>query len=158
MPTIKIQTEIKNSIEICFDLARSIDLHMISTQKTNEKAISGVTKGLIGLNQFVTWRANHLGIKWKLTSTISALDRPFYFQDEQIKGVFKKMVHDHFFESKGGSTLMTDVFYFESPFGTLGKLFNNLVLTNYMKSFLLERNTVIKNFAETEKWKLILQN
>jgi len=63
MPTIKLETKIKSGINICFDLSRSIDLHQISTVKTNEKAIDGRTKGLIDLNEFVTWRATHFGIK-----------------------------------------------------------------------------------------------
>ena len=63
MPLIELQTEINSTIEICFDLSRSIDLHKISTAKTNETATDGVTKGLINLNQFVTWQARHFGVK-----------------------------------------------------------------------------------------------
>jgi hypothetical protein len=60
MPTrIDLITIINAPIEICFDLSRSIDLHQHSTQQTREKAIAGRTTGLIGLNEFVTWRATH---------------------------------------------------------------------------------------------------
>lgn len=82
MPKIEITTEINSTLEICFDLARSIDLHKISTAKTNEQAIAGRTTGLIELNESVTWEATHFGIKQKLTSKITAFDRPFYFRDE----------------------------------------------------------------------------
>jgi hypothetical protein len=41
MPIIELTTEIKSTIEICFDLSRSIDLHKISTAYTNEEAIAG---------------------------------------------------------------------------------------------------------------------
>lgn len=51
---------------------------------------------------------------------------------------------------------MKDTFEFHSPYGILGRIFNFLVLTNYLKKFLIERNVVIKNYAETEKWKSIL--
>ena len=70
MPKIEITTEINSTLEICFDLARSIDLHKISTAKTNEEAISGRTTGLIELNESVTWEATHFGIKQKI---------PFHF-------------------------------------------------------------------------------
>jgi hypothetical protein len=59
MAEIILITRIKNEIQICFDLARSIDLHKISTAHTNETAIAGCTGGLIGLNEFVTWEAVH---------------------------------------------------------------------------------------------------
>ena len=47
MPKIENKNGIKASIEIVFDLSRSIDLHILSTEQTNEKAIAGKTSGLI---------------------------------------------------------------------------------------------------------------
>ena len=56
MLLIELKIKIKAPIEICFDLARSIDLHVDSTNHTGEKAVGGVTSGLIGLGESVTWR------------------------------------------------------------------------------------------------------
>ena len=44
MPTIKLETQIKCEPESCFDLSGSMDLHQISTAKTNEKVIAGKLK------------------------------------------------------------------------------------------------------------------
>jgi ligand-binding SRPBCC domain-containing protein len=156
MPLIELQTEINARIKVCFDLARSIDLHKISTAKTKETAIDGITKGLINCNEFVTWQAIHFGIRQKLTIKITAYDRPFHFCDEQIKGVFKKMKHDHFFDTTKDKVVMTDKFLFESPYGLLGHVFNTFILTAYLKKFLVERNKIIKEFAESGKWKQLL--
>jgi ligand-binding SRPBCC domain-containing protein len=156
MPLITLETTINAPIEICFDLSRSIDLHTISTAKTNESVIDGITKGLINYNEFVTWQAKHFGIRQKLTSKITAYNKPFHFCDEQIKGPFKKIKHDHYFVEKDNMILMTDDFLFESPFGILGRIFNKLVLTAYLKKFLIERNQIIKEYAETGKWKELL--
>jgi ligand-binding SRPBCC domain-containing protein len=125
MPTIELETEIKSDINICFDLSRSIDLHKISTAKTNEEAIEGKASGLISLNEFVTWRATHFGIRQKLTSKITEFERPFHFRDEQLKGVFKFIIHDHYFEIVGDGVKMKDVFRFQSPFGFIGRLIQN---------------------------------
>jgi len=156
MPKIELKTDIKSTIEICFDLARSIDLHKISTQKTKEQAIQGKTSGLISLNETVTWEANHFGIKQKLTSKITAFTAPNYFVDEQLTGVFKSIRHEHKFEQKSEIVIMSDIFKFESPFGFLGQIFNKLILTNYLRKLLIDRNNVIKEYAETDKWKLVL--
>lgn len=86
MPRIEIQTVIKAEIRVVFDLARSIDLHKVSTEKTNEEAISGKVSGLIGLGESVTWRAKHFGIYQKLTSKVTDFDMPNYFVDEMVKG------------------------------------------------------------------------
>ncbi|MGH2646737.1 MAG: SRPBCC family protein [Ginsengibacter sp.] len=85
MSIIYLETKIKSKIEICFDLLRSIDLHQVSTSKTNERAINDRTAGLINLNEFVTWQAKHFGITQKLTSKITTFNRPFHFRDEQQK-------------------------------------------------------------------------
>ncbi|MFN5983235.1 MAG: SRPBCC family protein [Fluviicola sp.] len=144
MPTIRIETIITGEIQTCFDLSRSIELHVESTKQTKERAIAGKTSGLLELGETVTWEATHFGIRQQLTSKITAFESPTYFRDEQVKGIFKKFEHDHHFYQKGVQVIMTDVLYFESPLGLLGKLFNKLILTNYLKRFLMERNKLIK--------------
>ena len=156
MPVINIETVISGKIEICFDLSRSIDLHQISTSQTNEKAIAGRINGLINLNETVTWEATHFGLKQQLTSKITAINKPYHFRDEQVKGAFKYFIHDHYFEVFEEKVIMKDRFEFESPFGLFGHLFNTFILTAYMRKLLITRNKVIKEFAETEKWKKAL--
>ncbi len=156
MPKIELVTEINSTITICFDLSCSIDLHKISTAKTNEQAIAGKTSGLVTLNDFVTWQATHFGVRQKLTSRITAFNRPYYFADEQEKGAFKSFRHEHSFEQLGEIVIMKDIFTFQAPFGILGRIFSRFILTNYMKQFLIDRNETIKEYAETEKWKRVL--
>ena len=156
MTKIEIVTRIKSTAEICFDLSRSIDLHKISTEGTNETAIAGTTTGLINLHETVTWEATHFGIRQRLTSHISVYDRPHHFRDEQLKGIFRSFVHDHFFEEKDGTVIMTDMLEFQSPFGIAGRLFNKLILTNYLTKFLIDRNRHIKAYAESEDWRSVI--
>jgi len=159
MPKIELITLVKADVHRCFDLSRSIDLHKISTSKTKEEAIDGRITGLIELGETVTWQARHFGFRQKLTVKITAFERPSYFVDEQIQGIFKYMRHQHFFEEINDDMVrITDVFEFEAPFGVIGKIFNRLVLTNYMTKFLRNRNKVIKEYAESEKWKTIIDS
>jgi len=115
MPKIELTTEINSTLDICFDLARSIDLHKISTSQTSEQAIAGTTSGLINLNEFVTWQAIHFGINQELTTKITSFDKPKYFKDEQLKGAFKSFYHEHTFEQIGDKVIMKDIFEFQSP-------------------------------------------
>jgi ligand-binding SRPBCC domain-containing protein len=130
---------------------------MLSTAKTNEKAIAGVTSGLIGLNEEVTWRAKHFGVYQKLSVRITDVNAPVYFEDTMLKGAFKKMGHKHFFEQEGNSTIMKDEFYFEAPYGIIGKLVAKWILVPYLTIFLEERNQTIKSIAESNDWKTILK-
>jgi ligand-binding SRPBCC domain-containing protein len=157
MPVIELLTVIKAPIEICFDLSRSIDLHKISTAQTNEKAIAGITNGLIGPGDFVTWQAKHFGLRLQLTTMITGYNRPAFFRDEEVKGAFSSFKHDHSFEALEGETIMKDVFDFKSPFGFIGKIFNALLLTRYMESLLKTRNQTIKVYAENGEGQLMLE-
>lgn len=156
MSVIRLETHISAAREIVFDLSRSIDLHKLSTAHTHEEAIDGVTTGLVEEGDFVTWRAKHLGVYQKLTSRITACDIPTYFVDEMEKGAFKRFRHEHIFEEVDGKTLMIDLFDFEAPLGWLGKMADKLFLKSYMTNLLSGRNSMIKEFAETNKWKEIL--
>ena len=98
MAVINLRTTIDAPIERVFDLARSIDAHQDSTKKTHERAVSGKTSGLIGLNEEVTWKARHFGVWQCLTVRITEFNRPSHFQDIMVKGAFAKMKHDHHFQ------------------------------------------------------------
>lgn len=134
--------------DICFDVARDIDIHTQSTSHTDERAIAGVTSGLIGLNETVTWEAIHFGIKQKLTVRITEYDFPNRFVDEMEKGAFKRFYHVHEFVEKANGTLMVDTFDYTSPFGVIGKMVDQMFLERYMKEFLITRNRYIKTIAE----------
>ena len=158
MPVIELETKINAPTERVFDLARSIDLHTKSTSKTGEEAIAGRTSGLINLGETVTWRAKHLGVRQTLTSKIVAFERPFHFRDSMQKGIFKRLDHDHFFEElEDGETLMRDRFDYDAPLWILGKFADRLFLEKYMTRFLLKRNRIIKEIAESEKWREYIQ-
>lgn len=156
MPVISLETIIDADIRVCFDLARSIDFHTISTAHTHEKAIDGKTSGLIEKDEFVTWEARHLGFVQRLSSRITAFSQPYYFRDEQMKGPFAYILHDHFFQLRDKKVVMKDIFSFGSPLGYIGKLGNCIFLTRYMRNLLSARNNMLKEYAETGKWKNVL--
>ncbi|MFT5581761.1 MAG: ligand-binding SRPBCC domain-containing protein [Psychromonas sp.] len=156
MPVIKLITEINTDINIVFDLSRSIDLHKISTSQTNEEAIAGITSGLIELNESVTWRAKHFGVYQELTSQITEFHKPLMFVDEMTQGAFKSFIHIHSFEKIKNGTRMIDVFNYKSPLGILGILADRIFLKRYVTLLLVKRNLIIKEYAESGKWKEIL--
>jgi ligand-binding SRPBCC domain-containing protein len=157
MPVIDLTTPIAAPVERVFDLSRSIELHEASTARTGERAVAGVTTGLIGLGQEVTWRARHFGISQKLTVRITEFERPAHFADTMVRGAFRRMEHHHHFEPSPGGTTMRDVFDFASPLGWLGRFVDALVLTCYLRKFLIERNQLLKRVAESDVWRQFLR-
>jgi ligand-binding SRPBCC domain-containing protein len=133
------RTESSLSRERLFDLARSIDAHIESQQRAGERAIGGVTSGLIGEGQEVTWRARHFGVPLTMTSRIISLEYPVSFVDEQLRGPFKALRHVHEFEATPRGSVMTDRVEFTAPFGVLGRLVERLVLRPYLQRLIENR-------------------
>ncbi|WP_127584280.1 SRPBCC family protein [Paenibacillus koleovorans] len=148
MPIIRSEWIIQAPIQVCFDLSRSIELHMESTSQTQERAVAGRTSGLIELGETVTWEAIHFGIRQRLTSRITAFEPPYRFVDEMVSGAFSRFYHEHRFESRDGETRMSDVFDYTSPLGLIGRLADKLFLQAYMERLLYRRNACIKQKAE----------
>lgn len=149
VPVIDIRRVIAAPIERCFDLSRSIDLHLESMHHTRERAVAGVVSGLIGANQEVTWEARHFGINQRMTSRITAFEPPAYFQDSMVRGPFASFVHDHHFSAVPDGTLVRDLVTFASPLGVLGRIADRLVVTRYLRRLLEGRADVIKRAAES---------
>ncbi|WP_369014331.1 SRPBCC family protein [Flavobacterium anhuiense] len=148
MTTINLTTKIKASKQIVFDASRNINIHQQSASFSKEKAIAGVTSGLINLDETVTWRGKHFGFYLTHKSRITAMNLYDYFVDEMEKGKFKSFKHEHFFEEENGFIIMKDKLQYETPFGIFGKLFDGLFLKRHLINFLLERNKVLKEISE----------
>lgn len=153
MPLIHVTTFIAAPLERVFDLSRSIDLHKHSMKAFDERPLDGKLTGLIELNETITWTAKHLFKKRILKVKITSLQKPVSFIDEQVDGDFKQMKHEHFFKPCDNGTIMIDQFYFESPYGSIGKWLNQLYLGSYMKKLLEKRNATLKKVAESNEWK-----
>ncbi|HEV2647527.1 MAG TPA: SRPBCC family protein [Acidobacteriaceae bacterium] len=137
----------------CFDLARSVEVHLAGNTHFSEEAVaeSGASSGLLTLGDKVTWRARHFFIRQRLTSQITAFKPPHYFQDTMLRGAFRSMQHDHHFRTlPDGTTEMRDLFRFSAPIPLLGLLAEQLILRRYMQALLDERNAVIKQIAESD--------
>ncbi|MGB5419330.1 SRPBCC family protein [Algibacter sp.] len=147
MPLIEVQTEITADLKTCFDLARDIDFYQKSLKNSAEIAVFGKITGLVELNDSITWEAKHLGFVNHLTLKVTEFDSPNLFVDEMIQGNFKAYKHEHIFIERN-KTIMIDRFYFESPYGFIGKFIDWLFMKKYMTNFLKRRNEALKIMAE----------
>ena len=141
MPRIELSTFLPASVERCFEVSLSVDAHVAAMADSAERAVAGVTSGVMGPGDTVTWKARHFGIPFTMSSVISAYQAPRRFVDEQTWGPFRRWWHEHLFEeTEPGTTRMTDIVEFESPAGPLGRWVNALVLTRYLTRLLVQRN------------------
>ncbi len=156
MPTIHLTTFIAAPTNVVFDLTRHVGLHKMSMASHKEEAVAGTRFGLIEKEDTITWRARHFFKTRLLRVRITEMKKPEMFTDEQSQGDFKMMKHEHYFKPCDNGTILIDLFHYESPYGVLGEWFNNLYLTKYLRRLLEHRNSTIKEYAESDKWKKLL--
>jgi len=154
METIRLATWVDAPVQRCFLLSLSIDLHVASAHGTQEQAIDGVTTGLIGEGETVTFQGRHFGRLVRHSSRIETL-RPYtYFRDVMVAGSFRHFEHDHHFATMDDGTRMRDEIRFSAPWGPVGRI----LVRRHLKAFMIERNAVIKAVAESEEWRKYLNN
>ncbi|MCM3112740.1 SRPBCC family protein [Lederbergia lenta] len=148
MPIIRHEQFIRASVNVCFDLARNVNIHTKTTSNTKEIIVGGVSKGLLEEGDTVTWEAVHFGVKQRLTAKVIQMEKPNKFVDIMLKGAFSSFIHTHQFVEKESGTLMIDTFDYTSPFGFIGIMADKLFLEKYMREFIISRAKELKKIAE----------
>ena len=145
-------TVVAAPVELVFDLSLDIDSHLASMSDSNERAVAGVTSGLVGLGEQVTWRATHYRIPFTMTSRVTELDRPHRFVDQQVKGPFRTFHHEHLYEYVAGETVMIDRIRFDAPVGIIGRVVERLMLARYLQRLIEHRGEYLKAEAERRSY------
>lgn len=146
--SFRLETAIAAPVGDCFELSLSVDAHAASMGTSGERAVGGVTSGVMGPGDTVTWRARHFGVVFRMTSAITEYEYPARFVDEQQRGPFRRWWHAHEFAATDGGTRMIDVVEFRSPLGPAGAMADRLVLGRYMPRLLRQRNAWLKAALE----------
>ena len=151
--TLEVRTRVRAPIGRCFDLARSVDLHLATAHRTGERAVGGVAAGLLGAGDVVTWRARHLGRWHELTVRITAFAPPALLGDEQMRGPFASCCHEHQVRAEGAETIMTDTLDVAAPWGLVGAVVTRLVLAPHLRRFVAARAQALRAVAESADWR-----
>jgi ligand-binding SRPBCC domain-containing protein len=127
-------------------------------EHVGEVAVAGITSGLINKEDTVTWKGKHLFKTRVFTSKITEMQPYEKFTDKMIRGDFKFFEHQHFFKSAENGTIVIDIINYETPYSWIGRLVNKFYLHAYIVKLIEDRNKVIRQYAETEKWRALLNN
>jgi len=137
---IEVVTVVAAAPGVVFDLELDMDVHAASLRGSGETATTSTGRRRLTLGDEVTLRARHFGVRWWMTSRIVAWEPPHRFVDEQTRGPFRAMRHEHLFDRLAdGSTRMTDRMTVSAPFGPLGAVVSRVVLAPYLRRLLRQR-------------------
>jgi ligand-binding SRPBCC domain-containing protein len=156
MSTIHVTSFIHAPVERTFDLSRSTSLHKAVLRTYRKGTLEGGSEGLMGLQDKVTFKLNFLGRQRELITKIDILDFPRMFVSTLVRGAFRSLKHEHYFKPVDNGTLLIDMLEYEPAFGAAGKLADSLMIRAFLKKYLEAKNRLIKQYAEGEKWRVVL--
>ena len=150
---IEVVTDVAAAPAVVFDLELDVDVHTASLAGSGERASTGRGPRHLRLGDEVTFEARHFGLHWRMTSRVTAFDRPHRFVDEQVSGPFRALHHEHLFEplpagAAAGGTRMTDRMTITAPAGPVGEVLAHLVLAPHLRRLLRRRAAHVKRVAE----------
>ncbi|RMI09575.1 MAG: CDP-paratose 2-epimerase [Calditrichaeota bacterium] len=97
-------------------------------------------------------RIHRFPVKW--LTEITVWEPPHRFVDTQLKGPYRKWVHEHRFEALDGSTRMTDTVQYQLPLGILGHLAHRLYVRKDIETIFQYRREVIQKYFSSERGRL----
>jgi ligand-binding SRPBCC domain-containing protein len=123
-----------------------------------EETVAGCTSGLIGPNQRVLMQSRIGSFRFSTELKITKFNPSFFFSYEVVDSTFQSIVHDYYFYDISEETVMVNHFYYKLRWGLLGEVINFLFLHNYLTKIITKRNDLLREYAETDKWKDVLHS
>lgn len=151
MTEVEVVTLVRADPATVFDLELDADVHAASMAASGERATTSTGRPALRLGDEVTFTARHFGVPWRLTGRVTVYDRPHRFVDEQVRGPFRRLRHEHLFDEVGdGTTRMTDRISFAAPLGPVGAVVARTVLAPYLRRLLEQRAAYVRRLAEAQ--------
>lgn len=156
MLKIHLTTFIQAPVERVFDLSRNLTLRKKSLRPGKEQILSSSGDSFLHAGETITLRARHFGKTREITARVTALDQPLHFTEEQVKGDLKTYRHEYYFKPTDNGTILIDLLECEGPRDLLGSIASAFLLKAYLETMLRKKNELLRQYAETEKWKAVL--
>ena len=149
MGDITVRTWIDAPVELCFDMARDVGVHVESAAFSGERLVApGKLSGTLEAGDLLCFQGRHLGLRQRFCTRITFVDRPRIFVDEMESGFFRSLRHAHWFSPLAGGTLMTDHLVWRAP---LGALMDFVYMTRHMTWFVRTKQENLKRIVERSR-------
>ncbi len=97
----------------------------------------------------IDYRLKVHGLPMKWRTRINCWDPPHRFEDEQLRGPYRKWVHEHTFEERDGGTVVRDRVEYATPFDWL--VHGILVRPDIERIFDYRTKALRKRFDEQDR-------
>jgi ligand-binding SRPBCC domain-containing protein len=157
MSQIHLTTYIHAPADRVFDLSRSTGVHKALLRTYRNGSLEGATEGFIGSGDKITFGLTFMGRQRVLVTRIESFDPPREFTSVLVKGrgSLASMRHEQHFKPIENGMLLIDLLAYEPAYGFAGRLADKLLVKKFLKKYLESKNLLIKQYAESDKWRAI---
>ncbi len=133
--TLKVMQELPIGLPEAWEFFSSpVNLEKITPQHMEFQITSGVPKEMYP-GQIISYKVSPVpGIKTSWVTEITHVEEHKFFVDEQRFGPYRMWHHEHHFEERDGSVLMTDKVSYKIPFGFIGRLAHRMFVKRQLRS------------------------
>lgn len=156
MSNIHLTKFIEAPVERVFDLTRNLTVLRALFNERKETLHSGAGGNLLEHGETVSIHARHLGKTRMVTLRVTTMQSPLEFTEEQVKGDLENFRHQHHFKAVENGTILIDLIDFGEARGFMGGLLSKLYLKSYLVALTERRNELIRQYAESEKWRVVM--
>ena len=151
MPLIHETVHVRAPVARCFDLTRSVDLHVDSSPGIAARAVDGRRTGLSTEGDWTVWSARFFGLRFRMTTRIEHFTPPHRFEDRLMRGLLRRFTHAYRCDPlPDGTCALSDHLTVEAPFPPFGRLVERLYLQRRMRILVRQRLHAIKTVAEDD--------
>lgn len=142
---LQTETLIQATREVVFDFfSKAENLNKITPENLQFKILTpqpiDMEKGTL-----IDYQLKLLSLPFYWQTEITHWEPPFKFVDTQVKGPYKRWVHEHTFLEKGNQTLMIDKVEFLSPGWFAEPIIHRLFVKNRLEAIFNYRGKVISD-------------
>ena len=156
MPGIHLTTFIAAPAKRVFDLSRHMAMYKRIFQGRNGNLTTAASSNLLKPGETISVVGKVAGRNRLATLKVTKFEDSILFVEEQVKGDLKVFRHEHHFKQVDNGTIVIDLIEYDQPGDLPGKIFAKFYLRKLLETFVTKRNDIIRNYAETEKWRAIL--
>ena len=156
MANIQLTTFVAAPVPRVFNLSRNISIYRKVFNAPNERFDFSGSDNHLSPGDSVSIQARHISRFRSISLKVTSFEQPWYYQEELIKGDLPFYKHEHHFKEIDNGSIMIDVITYGHPNDLIGKMLASFYMKTYIEKLANERNRLIKEYAESEKWRVLI--
>jgi hypothetical protein len=156
MSALHVTNFIAASAEIVFDLSRHILLQKKAMEKIGVRQVRGISSGLRSTDDAVLWSLSFVKNTFFFSLKISECKPNEQITEEISKSPLVSFKHIRHLKSIKNGTLVIDQIEYELPDKWWARWVDQFFLRKKINELLQARNNVLKEYAESNKWRALL--